>query len=150
MGGIRIPIAALTGKLAEAVAKATGGAIAGAPAKPAEPKPPTLRKLTPEQAWLRAASWGSYMRSGDPGACMYGFHETGRPQSEAHRADCLAYILDAQADVLTRPELYEPGDATELQELAEYLKTAPLEEPAPRVGDPGVFGERTRPPKPAG
>jgi hypothetical protein len=29
--------------------------------------------MTPKQAWLAAAQWGSFMQSGDPGACMYGF-----------------------------------------------------------------------------
>src|SRR5258708_10126559 len=45
--------------------------------------------LTPHQAWLRAAGWGSYIRPGDTGACMYGFNERGVVQSEAHRQACL-------------------------------------------------------------
>lgn len=49
--------------------------------------------LTPRQAFDVAASWGSYMHAGDPGACFYGFHlNDARPQSERHRAQCLAYL----------------------------------------------------------
>ena len=39
-----------------------------------------------------AAQWGSYMTGGDPGACMYGFDDSGRVQSESHRAECIAWI----------------------------------------------------------
>ena len=48
--------------------------------------------MTPHNAWLYAAEWGSYMRDGDPGACMYGFSEDCRPQSEEHRAACIRHI----------------------------------------------------------
>lgn len=49
-------------------------------------------KISQSQIWLTAASWGSYIRAGDPGACMYGFSEDGCVQSEEHRAACLEYI----------------------------------------------------------
>lgn len=48
--------------------------------------------MTPYDAWLFAATWGSYMTGGDPGACMYGFDERFVMQSEEHRAQCLKWI----------------------------------------------------------
>lgn len=86
--------------------------------------------LTPEQAWLRAAEWGSFMHAGDPGACMYGFDERGCVQNEAHRQACLAYIdteCREAADVNIRAR--EPGAENqhrELDELRAYLATAPV------------------------
>jgi hypothetical protein len=44
-----------------------------------------------------ASQWGSLIRSGDPGACFYGFpldgrnRYDGRPADENHRANCLSY-----------------------------------------------------------
>lgn len=82
------------------------------------------RPLSPSAFWLAAASWGSYMSSGDPGACMYGFDEHGTVQSEDHRADCIAWITDhcrSAADCNDDPE----ADHAELDAMLAYLKTAP-------------------------
>lgn len=51
-----------------------------------------VANLSPRELWLTAAEWGSYMTGGDPGACMYGFTESGTVQSEEHRAACLDWI----------------------------------------------------------
>lgn len=48
--------------------------------------------MSPSEAYSVASQWGSYQRAGDPGACFYSFRrDDGRPVSEAHRRDCLAY-----------------------------------------------------------
>lgn len=83
--------------------------------------------MTKEEAWLYAASWGSYMSSGDPGACMYGFDERFCVQSEGHRADCLEHLNGCRAYVVITPDDYEPDELEKLDALAEKLKAAPLE-----------------------
>lgn len=56
--------------------------------------------IRPDRAQQIAAQWGSLVRSGDPGACFYGFpidgrgRGDGRPADEEHRAACLAYCAD--------------------------------------------------------
>jgi hypothetical protein len=74
--------------------------------------------MTPTKAWETAAQWGSLIRAGDPGACMYGFNEKGLVQSEAHRAACLDWI---DRECL-------PGsnkrDTRQLTALRAYLATA--------------------------
>lgn len=83
--------------------------------------------MTPEQAWLYAAQWGSFIRSGDPGACMYGFNATGRPQNENHRAACIAYInSECLPAVAENPKWYDRNEARRLKQLRRYLATAPL------------------------
>lgn len=78
--------------------------------------------ISSHQAWLIAAQWGSYMRDGDPGACMYGFNG-GPPQSAEHRDECLLWIdhkcfpiAEANSSV---------GDMKELLALEEWLKSWP-------------------------
>ena len=83
--------------------------------------------MTPKQAWLYAAQWGSFIRIGDPGACMYGFNKTGRPQNERHRAACIAYInSECLPAVAARPKDYASNEARQLKRLRRYLATAPL------------------------
>ena len=51
--------------------------------------------LTPAQAYDIASDWGSFIRSGDPGAVFYTFRfGDARPDSESHRRQCLAYLAD--------------------------------------------------------
>lgn len=71
-----------------------------------------------------AASWGSYMTAGDPGACMYGFGDYFVLQSEQHRADCLAYMQDCRKIVQERPGDYEEGELSQLDEFVETLQKA--------------------------
>ena len=84
-----------------------------------------MKDLTPEQAYERAAQWGSYMRSGDPGACMYGFDERGTVQSEQHRANCLAYI-DGECRAAAALNDNPAQDNRELDELRAYIAAAPV------------------------
>lgn len=72
-----------------------------------------------------AATWGSYMTSGDPGACMYGFDETGRPQNEAHRAQCLEWIADCKKVVAERPDEFDEDESDDLESLRLWLESAP-------------------------
>ena len=83
-------------------------------------------KLTPYQAWLRAAEWGSYMHDGDPGACMYGFDERGVVQHEEHRRAVLAHIDGPCREAAKHND--DPAQCNkELDELRAYIVTAPVE-----------------------
>ncbi len=83
--------------------------------------------MTNEEAWLFAASWGSYIRAGDPGACLYGFSEDFRVQSEQHRADCLAQMVDNRAYVAENPEDYAADELEQIDAFIEKLKTAEVQ-----------------------
>jgi len=79
----------------------------------------TARTLTPAAAYSIASDWGSYLNSSDPGACLYGFRAgDGRPVSEQHRAQCLAYLDTLQP---TRCE-----ELFDIDRLRRYLAVAPL------------------------
>lgn len=83
--------------------------------------------MKPSEAWLYAASWGSYIRSGDPGACMYGFNETGRPHSEEHRERVISYCLGQCVPIISaHPEDYGDGEMGRMIEFVEYIRAAPL------------------------
>lgn len=79
--------------------------------------------MTPHEFWLKAAEWGSYMRNGDPGACMYGFDEHGAVQSEEHRQNCIEWL---DKDCREAAKHNAPEDDN-IDELIEYLKTAPVD-----------------------
>jgi hypothetical protein len=103
--------------------------------------------LAHDQAYGIAAQWGSFMSVGDPGACFYGFRfNDGRPQSEAHRARCLAYIdeelIPLAEDEVKRTYRYRTGkrahehrnavqDLAELKVLRDYFCAAPVRESEP-------------------
>jgi len=94
--------------------------------------------MTPKEFWLAAASWGSAMTSGDPGACMYGFSENGVVQSEQHRQDCIQWIETecrkaALANAAAGENLAE--QTAELDAMLEYLKTAPVEGAMPGLDE---------------
>ena len=91
--------------------------------------------MTPDEAWGYAATWGSYMSAGDPGACMYGFDENFEVQSENHRAACLAEMEKNRARVVALPEDFEPDELELLDDFVETLKRAPLAN-RDRKGDP--------------
>lgn len=85
--------------------------------------------MSPYDAWLYAATWGSYMRSGDPGACMYGFNERCRPQSEEHRQEVLDWIeKQCRPNVVANPENYDEDELEQMDEFVKYIKHAPLAE----------------------
>lgn len=83
--------------------------------------------MTNEEAWLFAASWGSYMTSGDPGACLYGFDERFLVQSEQHRTDCVNQMLERRRYVETNQDGYEDNEIEQIDALIEKLKTAEVE-----------------------
>lgn len=82
--------------------------------------------MAPADAWAYAATWGSAMTSGDPGACMYGFDETCLPQSEAHRRDVLAWIADCRGHVVAAPDDYEADELEQLDSFVRYIEQAPV------------------------
>lgn len=82
--------------------------------------------MTSREAWLYAAEWGSFMRSGDPGACMYGFSESCRPQSEEHRAQVLSWMAKCRHDVVANPDRHDTNELDKIDEFVQYIKTAPL------------------------
>jgi hypothetical protein len=87
-----------------------------------KPKP-----MTPRDAWLYAASWGSIIRLGDPGACMYGFSETCRPRNEAHRQAVIRYCeTDCIPLVENHPEWYDKREMGRMLRFLDYIRTAPL------------------------
>ena len=79
--------------------------------------------LTPSEAYQYAATWGSFMRSGDPGACMYGFQEDCRPQSEQHRQDVISYIGTCRLSVLNDPDNFDDDELENLDAFLEFIKT---------------------------
>jgi len=83
--------------------------------------------MTSEEFWLKAAGWGSYMNSYDPGACLYGFDERGMVQSEEHRRLCIEHL---DSDCRGAAALNDDPDADnqEIDELIAYLKTTPCED----------------------
>ena len=89
--------------------------------------------MTPRQAWLYAATWGSYMTGGDPGAVMYGFDERFAVQDEGHRADVLAWIAGCVADVAADPARFAANEVAKLEELRAAVEAAPVDG-APRGG----------------
>ncbi len=75
--------------------------------------------ITKERAFALASQWGSFIRAGDPGACMYAFHANdGRPVSESHRGQCLRYLRACKPDT--------PADGLELLQLIRWLASCPL------------------------
>mgnify|MGYP006318488921 FL=1 len=91
--------------------------------------------LRPGQVAGVAASWGSYMSNGDPGACMYGFGQDGRPLDEDHRKRCLEYIDRCCLPLLESPHPgYTQRDAQELHALRRHIETAEVRRylPEPR------------------
>ena len=102
--------------------------------------------LASSVAYSIASQWGSFISTGDPGACFYGFH-TGdaRPQSEAHREQCLAYIdhelIPLAEDRVKRTYSRRCGkrahehtnavqDLAELKVLRDFFCASPLRESA--------------------
>lgn len=89
-----------------------------------------MKIMSPSEAWLYAAQWGSFMHAGDPGACMYGFSEDCRPQSEQHRQSCLNWIdTECIPAVHAQPSWYDADELEQLQALRSYLVSAPLSGP---------------------
>lgn len=71
-----------------------------------------------------AATWGSFMTAGDPGACMYGFDDTGRPQNEAHRADCIREMEKNRLRVIERPDDFDDDEIEKIDSFLAWIKQA--------------------------
>lgn len=82
--------------------------------------------MTSEEAWLYAATWGSAVTSGDPGAVMYGFDEKFVMQSEAHRRDVLAWMEKCRPMVDAHPEEYDADELTQMARFIAAVKIAPV------------------------
>ena len=53
--------------------------------------------ISPARAYTIASSWGSLVRSGDPGAIFYSFSsDDAIPENEDHRARLIAYTKQCQ------------------------------------------------------
>lgn len=84
-----------------------------------------MKLINKQRAYEIASQWGSYISSGDPGACFYGFKVAdGRPQNQEHRHDCLNYI----DNLLNSPERKKPlsnGNIKELKSLERWFLYCP-------------------------
>lgn len=95
--------------------------------------------MTKHDAWLYAASWGSFNNAGDPGACLYGFDADFRVQSEEHRADCLREMEGHRADVVADSAGYEPGELEQVDTFILRLKGAKLASEPGALDDADAF-----------
>lgn len=84
--------------------------------------------MPPAVAWGYAAQWGSFLKGGDPGACMYGFDERFVVQHEAHRTECLAWIEGCRVDVRATPAEFEPDELARLDALEAAVRAAITED----------------------
>lgn len=88
--------------------------------------------ITPQQAYEIASQWGSYSSSKDPGRVFYTFAPgDARPQSESHRAWCLAHteqcirIATARSrQIGTAPDA--DVDVDDLLQLRQFFHHSPL------------------------
>lgn len=80
-----------------------------------------------------AATWGSYMTGGDPGACMYGFDETGYPQNETHKADCIAYMQKNRERVAENPADYDDDELDKIDAFIALMQDSPVSDPDPEL-----------------
>lgn len=83
--------------------------------------------MTPMEAYEYAASWGSFLRSGDPGACMYGFDSDCRPQSEVHRQDVIRYMKTCRLNVTERPEDFGDDELEKMDAFIEFITKRNIE-----------------------
>ena len=87
------------------------------------------KPMEPAAAWQYAASWGSFITAGDPGACMYGFDERFRMQSENHRAAVLAWIeTSCKPMVIERPDDYPDDELEQMAAFVAAVRVAPVDQ----------------------
>lgn len=82
--------------------------------------------MKPIEAWEYASSWGSYIRSGDPGACMYSFDEHCMPQSEEHRQAVIRHMNLCRMMVTESPDRYEDDELSRIDSFVEFIRARPL------------------------
>ncbi|TIS37524.1 hypothetical protein [Mesorhizobium sp.] len=77
--------------------------------------------ITKERAFALASQWASFMHTTDPGQCLYAFYSNdGRPLSEAHRLECLRWLISKQMTTRTERQ-YD-----ELMKLIRFMANTPL------------------------
>lgn len=100
--------------------------MTGAEFRALEPRHITTT-MEPAEAWEYAATWGSLVTNGDPGACMYGFSEDFTMQSEDHRKQCLDWIdTHCLPEVTLNADWFNKhfkGAAHELKQLKRFRAT---------------------------
>lgn len=80
--------------------------------------------ISSERAYEIITGWGSYIHSGDPGACFYGFSvNDARPQDQAHREQCITY-LESLLSSTTLPNIRRQ----ELNSVKRWFKSCPSKE----------------------
>lgn len=95
--------------------------------------------LTPSKAFEIASQWGSFIRAGDPGAVFYTFPlNDARPLSEAHRAECLAYVSDLLSEE-TGGDTETRGRAAELAALQVFFQASPIGDGVSKPEAPNAF-----------
>lgn len=77
--------------------------------------------MEPSEAYEYASSWGSFLKSGDPGACMYGFDSDCRPQSEEHRQAVINYINTCRLNVTERPEDFDDDELEKMDAFIAFI-----------------------------
>jgi len=77
--------------------------------------------MTPMEAYEYASSWGSFLRSGDPGACMYGFDSNCRPQSEEHRQAVIEWMKQCRLNVTNRSNDFDEVELEKLDVFVEFI-----------------------------
>lgn len=90
--------------------------------------------MLPKDAYAFAATWGSFMKDGDPGACMYCFDEDCRPQSEEHKQDVLDWMEKCRLSVVAFPENYDEDELEKIDRFVEFIKRRNIE-----LDDPKPF-----------
>lgn len=86
------------------------------------PLSPALKKW----AWLYAASWGSAMTSGDPGAVMHTFDADFTVNNENHRTEALEYVDKMVEIVKAKPDQYDADELKKLNRLKSCLRRASI------------------------
>tara|TARA_A100001391_G_scaffold204890_1_gene202322 strand:- start:2316 stop:2924 length:609 start_codon:yes stop_codon:yes gene_type:complete len=83
--------------------------------------------MKPMEAYEYAASWGSFLRSGDPGACMYGFDSDCRPQSEEHRQAVIEWMKQCRLSVNNRSNDFDADELVMLDAFVEFITKRNIE-----------------------
>ncbi len=84
--------------------------------------------MNASEAYEYASSWGSYIRSGDPGACMYGYNANCRPQNEAHRQETIQYMKGCRQYVEQNPDQYDEDELEKMDDFLEYIASVQAED----------------------
>jgi len=73
------------------------------------------------EAYEYAASWGSFLRSGDPGACMCGFISDCRPQSEEHRQAVIEWMKQCRLNVTNQSSDFDDDELEMMDAFVAFI-----------------------------